>query len=187
MAAHLVYELDPKWQAASCRALYRLCRRGGPDALPNRAGRVFQRWCNAMSEKLLGPARHEPTDVEPYLIWAGTTLLLASVFALALLVLWLYPGATTDRTLHLPLPQYPAPRLQQSPAADMARFYAEEMRWLNSPGYVDKDERDCAYPHQRSDAYHCRGEYPRLVRTACNTLRHTSRKAGTAPINGECS
>ena len=75
-----------------------------------------------MSEKQLEPARHEPADVSGAFIWAGTALLLVTVSALAFLVLWLYPGATTDRILQLPLPKYPAPRLQQSPAADMARF-----------------------------------------------------------------
>jgi len=91
-----------------------------------------------MSEKLLDPARHEPTDVGGRLIWAGPALLLASVFVLALIVLWLYPGATTDRTLRLPLAQYPPPRLQPNPAANMARFYAQEMQWLNGTGWVDK-------------------------------------------------
>jgi len=91
-----------------------------------------------MSEKLLDPARHEPTDVGSRVIWAGSALLLASVFALALIVLWLYPGATTDRTLRLPLPQYPSPRLQPNPVADMARFYGEEMQWLSGTGWIDK-------------------------------------------------
>ncbi|MGH6847974.1 MAG: hypothetical protein ACREC0_11205 [Methylocella sp.] len=91
-----------------------------------------------MSEKGLGPARHEPTDVGARFIWIGVTGLLASVIFMALVVLWLYPGATTDRTLHLPLPQYPNPQLQPNPRADMARFYREEMQWLNGTGWVDK-------------------------------------------------
>jgi len=91
-----------------------------------------------MSEKLLDPARHEATDIGPHLIWAGVTLLLVSVVFLALVVLWLYPGATTDRTLRLPLPRYPDPQLQPNPAADMARFRDEEMRQLNGAGWIDK-------------------------------------------------
>ena len=91
-----------------------------------------------MSEKFLDPARHEPADVGGRLIWAGLALVLASVFVSGLIVLWLYPGATTDRTLSLPLARYPAPRLQPNPAADMARFYAEEMQWLNGTGWIDK-------------------------------------------------
>jgi hypothetical protein len=91
-----------------------------------------------MSEKGLDPARHEPTDVGARFIWIGVTGLLASVIFLALVVLWLYPGATIDRTLPLPLPQYPNPQLQPNPRADMARFYREEMQWLNGTGWVDK-------------------------------------------------
>ena len=64
-----------------------------------------------MPEKLLVPARHEPTDVGARFIWIGVALLLA---------------------------QYPNPQLQPSPSKDMAKFYAEEMRWLNSTGWVDK-------------------------------------------------
>ena len=71
---------------------------------------------DAMSEKVLDPARHEPTDVGGRFIWVGVALVLASVFVLALIVLWLYPGATTDRTLRLPLPHYPNPQLQPNPA-----------------------------------------------------------------------
>ena len=91
-----------------------------------------------MSEKALSPARHEPTDVGGRFIWIGVVLLLASVLILALLVLWLYPGATTDRTMRLPLPNYPNPQLQPSPREDMAKFYEGEMRWLNGTGWIDK-------------------------------------------------
>jgi hypothetical protein len=75
-----------------------------------------------MAEKALPAAQYEPRDVGGSFIWAGATLVLATVVALAF----------------LPLPLYPAPRLQPSPRADMARFYAEEMQWLNSTGWVDK-------------------------------------------------
>ncbi|MGH6852551.1 MAG: hypothetical protein ACREDJ_04995 [Methylocella sp.] len=91
-----------------------------------------------MSEKGLAPARHEPTDVGARFLWIGVPGFLASVIFLALVVLWLYPGATTDRTLHLPLARYPTPQLQPDPTADMARFYREEMQRLNSTGWVDK-------------------------------------------------
>lgn len=92
-----------------------------------------------MPEKVLSPARHEPTDVTDRFIWIGVPLLLASVLLLALLVLWLYPGATIDRTIQLPLPNYPNPQLQPNPRADMAKFYNEEMRLLNGSGWIDKD------------------------------------------------
>ncbi len=93
---------------------------------------------NAMSEKVLSPARHEPTDVGERFIWIGVAGLLVSVLVLGLLVLWLYPGATIDRTMHLPLPHYPSPQLQPNPREDMARFYSEEIRWLDGTGWIDK-------------------------------------------------
>lgn len=92
-----------------------------------------------MPEKILSPAQHEPTDVGERFIWIGVTVLLASVLALGLLVLWLYPGATIDRTTRLPLSRYPAPQLQPNPREDMAKFHDEEMRQLNSFGWVDKE------------------------------------------------
>jgi hypothetical protein len=92
-----------------------------------------------MPEKILSPAQHEPTDVGERFIWIGVTVLLASVLALGLLVLWLYPGATIDRTMRLPLSRYPAPQLQPNPREDMAKFHDEEMRQLNSFGWVDKE------------------------------------------------
>ena len=60
------------------------------------------------------------------------------MIALALLVLWLFPEAAIDRTMRLPLPHYPDPQLQPNPREDMAKFYAEEMRWLNGSGWIDK-------------------------------------------------
>ena len=52
-----------------------------------------------MSEKVLSPARHEPTDVGGRFIWIGVALVLASVLVLGLLVLWLLPGSH-DRPHH---------------------------------------------------------------------------------------
>jgi hypothetical protein len=49
-----------------------------------------------MSEKYIDPARHEPADVGRRFIWAGSALVLVSVFISGLIVLWLYPGTTTD-------------------------------------------------------------------------------------------
>jgi hypothetical protein len=91
-----------------------------------------------MPEKVLNPARHEPTDVDARFILIGVPLFLGTVIALALLVLWLFPGAVIDRTMRLPLPQYPNPQLQPDPRADMAKFYSEEMGWLNGSGWIDK-------------------------------------------------
>lgn len=71
-------------------------------------------------------------------IWIGASGILISVLALALLVLWLYPKALNDQGRRLVLPQFPNPQLQPSPRETMARFYAEEMRRLNSTGWIDK-------------------------------------------------
>jgi hypothetical protein len=81
---------------------------------------------------------HEPTDVSPRVIWIGVPVLLAAVVALALLVLWLFPGKTVDRTIHLPLQHFPSPELQVNPREDMARFRAEQLRWLNGTGWIDE-------------------------------------------------
>ncbi len=89
-------------------------------------------------ESALPPPRHEPTDVSARVIWIGMPLLIATVVALALLVLWLFPGRTIDRTLQLPLPRYPTPELQVSPRDEMTNFRERELRWLNSSGWVDK-------------------------------------------------
>jgi hypothetical protein len=91
-----------------------------------------------MPEKLLAPAHHETSDVGMPFIWIGASGILISVLALALLVLWLYPKALNDQGRRLVLPQFPNPQLQPSPRETMARFYAEEMRRLNSTGWIDK-------------------------------------------------
>ena len=91
-----------------------------------------------MPEKLLAPARHETSDVGPAFIWIGVPLLLVSVLALALLVLWLYPRAMSDQSRRLTLPQFPNPQLQPSPRESMAGFYAEEIQRLNGTGWIDK-------------------------------------------------
>ena len=91
-----------------------------------------------MSEKELSPARHEPTDVAEGYAWIATVLLVAAVFGLSLLVLLLYPRATTNLPLRLPLPPTPSPRLQANPSEDMAKFYRDEMLRLNGTGWIDK-------------------------------------------------
>jgi len=80
----------------------------------------------------------EATTSAPEIDYLIGALLLTSVLALALLDLWLYPGATIDRTMRLPLPRYPNAQLQPTPREDMAKFYDEEMRRLNGVGWIDK-------------------------------------------------
>ena len=91
-----------------------------------------------MPKKLLAPARHETSDVDPAFIWIGVPLVLVTVLALALLVLWLYPKSMNDQGRRLELPKFPNPQLQPSPPETMARFYAEEMQQLNGTGWIDK-------------------------------------------------
>jgi hypothetical protein len=91
-----------------------------------------------VDESALPPPRHEPSDITTRVIWIGAPALIVTVIAMALLVLWLFPGRTVDRTRHLPLPRYPQPELQISPRDDMTAFRARELQWLNSAGWVDK-------------------------------------------------
>jgi hypothetical protein len=91
-----------------------------------------------MHDKPLSPARHEPKDVGGAFIWIGAALIAALVVALAWVVTVIFPESPSDRFLRLPLPQYPAPRLQVSTRADMEKVYAEEMRRLDSVGWVDR-------------------------------------------------
>ena len=87
----------------------------------------------------LPPARHETTDVglRPMLIGAaGVLAVLASVGGLTA---WLYPGARDPRVVRTgALPAYPAPMLQPDPAADMAKFAAEQTRQVNGVWWVDR-------------------------------------------------
>ena len=94
----------------------------------------------AEAEKRIGVARHEKTDVGEGFIWGTAGLVLGVLILCACLVLWLYPESRLDRTLSLPLPLYPAPRLQQDPAADMQHFHDLQMLHLNSQGWVDKSQ-----------------------------------------------
>ncbi|MGA8171922.1 MAG: hypothetical protein WB816_13965 [Methylocystis sp.] len=89
-------------------------------------------------EKALPPARHEQSDVGMRFIAVSAVTLVISIVSLALLVLWLFPKATLDRTLQLPLPRFPRPRLQTSPRDDMAAFRHAEMERLNSAGWIDQ-------------------------------------------------
>lgn len=92
----------------------------------------------ADGERIIPAARREESDVGEGFIWGAFALLLGVLVATVLLVLWMFPQSLRDRTIGLPLPVYPAPRLQTSPRADMQRFYAQEMGRLNSTGWVDQ-------------------------------------------------
>jgi hypothetical protein len=92
----------------------------------------------ANTEKLIPTARHEHTDIGEGFVWAGVALMVGLLAVCALLTWWLYPQSLSDATLTPPLPEYPAPRLQSDPAADMRAFHALEMRQLDSTGWVDE-------------------------------------------------
>jgi hypothetical protein len=91
------------------------------------------------AERIIPTAQHEPTDIRPTFIWGAVALCSGMLLGCALLVLWLYPTSRLDRTIRMPLPLYPEPRLQPDPEEDQQRFHSEEMHILNTAGWVDKD------------------------------------------------
>lgn len=91
------------------------------------------------TEQAIPDAEHEPTDIGGGFIWGAVSLCLGTLLACALLVVWLYPQSRLDRTLQMPLPRYPAPRLQPDPKGDLQRFHAKEMDILDGTGWVDKE------------------------------------------------
>jgi hypothetical protein len=103
-----------------------------------------------MPEKHLSPAQHEPSDVGLSLTWTGTAAVLLGVVFLTAVVFWIFPRSVSDWRLHAPLPKYPAPSLQTNPRADMERFYAEEMQWLNGTGWINKPDGVTHIPIQEA-------------------------------------
>jgi hypothetical protein len=101
-----------------------------------------------MSEESLEPARHEPKDVGEWFIWIGSIGLAAAVVFFGFVVYLLFPHALRDWSLNLPLPDYPAPRQQTHPRADMQNFVAKEMQRLNSAGWINKPEGTVHIPIQ---------------------------------------
>ena len=88
------------------------------------------------SQRVIPDARHEPSDIGTRFIWGAIALMLATLILCALIVWWLYPQTTRHLSLHLP--EYPVPRLQTSPPADMRTFHAQELERLNGFGWLDK-------------------------------------------------
>lgn len=89
-------------------------------------------------DRALVPARHETGDVTLRL--ATALLSLAGVLLLLLIGLaaLMFPREMKDQRFTEPFPNWPAPRLQSDPAADMRQFHTEEMRELNSAGWRDR-------------------------------------------------
>src|SRR5262245_9181148 len=101
---------SPCWACSELPQPWRCARRPGPTFHTRRE-------CAAMHDKLLPSARHEPTDVSAPFIWIGSASIAILVLAMVLVVSVIYPHTLSDRFLRLPLPQYPAPRLQVSTRA----------------------------------------------------------------------
>ena len=105
-----------------------------------------------MSEKVLSPARHEPTDVGERFIWIGVAWLLASVLVLGAAGSVAVPGChdRPDHALAAPaLPQSPTPA---EPARGHGEVLREEMRWLERDRLDRQGARHRAHPDFRCDA-----------------------------------
>jgi len=74
----------------------------------------------------------------------------AMMAACALLIVWIAPDSLHPRLLSLPA--VPAPVLQISPRADMARFKSEEEGEMTSYGWVDHDMGVVRLPIDRAMA-----------------------------------
>jgi hypothetical protein len=91
-----------------------------------------------MPEPVLPGARHEHADATSRSALIAFPAILVGLLVSVLLVWWIFPGTTVDRRLPSPVPQYPEPRLQSDPAADMQRFRQAELARLNSFGWDDQ-------------------------------------------------
>jgi hypothetical protein len=91
-----------------------------------------------MPEPILPPSRYENADASSRAALIAFPAILAGLLLSVLLLVWIYPGTTVDRRLPSPIPNYPSPRLQSDPAADMAKFRATELARLNNAGWDDR-------------------------------------------------
>jgi hypothetical protein len=99
-----------------------------------------------MAERVVGrvagrglpPAQRERGDVGVRQVLGLLALILVLLLGLLGLAYWMFPGEIQDRRFALPVPPFPAPRLQSDPAADMAAFRAAQRRELNGAGWRDK-------------------------------------------------
>lgn len=91
-----------------------------------------------MSDRLLPPARRETGDVTFRSMLMLLALIGSVLVALLVLAWWLYPAALNDGHFTRPFPDYPAPRLQPSPRADMDAFRAKQLSELNGAYWQQK-------------------------------------------------
>jgi hypothetical protein len=83
-------------------------------------------------------ARHEHSDVTIRfgIFWfGGITLALGLSIGICM---GLFRDTLREALVPTPVPDYPAPTLQSTPRAQMAHFLRNELRWLNSLGWVDR-------------------------------------------------
>ena len=97
-------------------------------------------------ETRISAARHEYRDIGESSIWIAIAISGALLLACAALTFWLYPSSRLDRSMHLPLPPYPEPRLQPDPTADMRAFYATQAHRLSSAGPPDDGDHAAHIP-----------------------------------------
>jgi len=97
-------------------------------------------------DRALVPARHETGDVT-FRLAAGLLALAGVLLVLLIGLAWLmFPREVRDQRFAQPFPEWPAPRLQRDPAADMARFHETELQWLNSAGWRDQAAKTVHIP-----------------------------------------
>jgi hypothetical protein len=92
----------------------------------------------AEAEKPIEVSAFESKDLGEGLIWGVVGICLTMLLACALLVVWLYPYAASNRTLSQAPPDYPTPHLQTDAVTDMRRFHARELEELNGSGWIDR-------------------------------------------------
>jgi hypothetical protein len=91
------------------------------------------------ADKELPPAGHEASDVHVRMALIGLVAVALVLVGIVLVPRWLFPAARYPTPASAPA-SFADPRLQPSPAADMQAFLAEEMRWLNGTGWVDRSQ-----------------------------------------------
>ena len=90
------------------------------------------------AEHPLPPARREARDISHRVLGLGLLGVLLVLAMLTGLIFWMFPEALRDQSDIKPVPDFPAPRLQPSPPADLKTFLQQQIGWLNSAGWVDR-------------------------------------------------
>ena len=93
-----------------------------------------------MPEPVLTPARHESSDITALSALIAFPAILVGLLLAVLLVRWIYPDTAADRRLPTGVPEFPLPRLQANPQADMQAFLKQELFRLNSAGWDDQSK-----------------------------------------------